>query len=571
MLGKSPAQEDGASAPLFQRSVIQESIRHRVEDLVRERGRNGSVFGEELNLAALDRLEHVAQSFDIQRFRKAVAQSLEDQRMVGNGNGLRDAIVLALRLRGKDGGQKIVRAHALERSRHALSPHGTEKRQRAREVPAPPRCKDGRRENGLLQAVFDPLGSQEPEDVFQREGVLRSQREIDPVVGRGGLQLEVKGPAEALAQGQSPGSIDAAAERRVQNQLRAPGLVKKTLRDDATDRRHAPEHALAFVDVGPALLCGPARESHFFREPPHALLPLRQTTVDLLAQRRHIRGELGRAGRRFAQPERNRGRLSPRVLHAHAPPFHAAHFPGRVPQQEDVAGKALDGEVLVDAPDIGAVGIGYDLIVCIIRDGAPARQSRQARPPAASQLPVNPIPVQIGGAPAEASGNPLRQHFDDPVEPGARQVAIRIGLAHRPEEILHVPITRAAHCHDLLRQNVERPGRNTQAVQIVMAHRVEERGAFDQLVARQGKESPLGNSPQPVTGAPDALQQNADRARRSDLAYQLDGPDVDPELQRSGSDTDSHLRLLQPLLSVEPCLARQAAVMGYHAFFAQLL
>ena len=52
-------------------------------------------------------------------------------------------------------------------------------------------------------------------DVSERKRMLRAQREKYCVFGGRRLQLEVELPAEAFAQRQSPGAVDAAAERRV--------------------------------------------------------------------------------------------------------------------------------------------------------------------------------------------------------------------------------------------------------------------------------------------------------------------------------------------------------------------
>ena len=88
------------------------------------------------------------------------------------------------------------------------------------------------------------------EHVGQREGMLRTERQVDAVVGRRRLQLEIERPAEALAQRQPPGTVDTAAERRVDHQLHATRLVEETLGDDAARGRHDPQHLLPFHHVG---------------------------------------------------------------------------------------------------------------------------------------------------------------------------------------------------------------------------------------------------------------------------------------------------------------------------------
>src|SRR5690606_40944446 len=63
--------------------------------------------------------------------------------------------------------------------------------------------------------------------------VLLGEGEQDAVLGRGRLQLEVEGPAEGLAQREPPGPVDAAAERGMDDELHAAGIVEEALGDHA--------------------------------------------------------------------------------------------------------------------------------------------------------------------------------------------------------------------------------------------------------------------------------------------------------------------------------------------------
>src|SRR5689334_12292971 len=71
--------------------------------------------------------------------------------------------------------------------------------------------------------------------------MLRPQRQQQRVLGRRGLQLEVELPAEALAQRESPGAVDARAERRMQDELHAAGLVEEALQHERVLRRQHAE------------------------------------------------------------------------------------------------------------------------------------------------------------------------------------------------------------------------------------------------------------------------------------------------------------------------------------------
>src|SRR3546814_13989222 len=74
-------------------------------------------------------------------------------------------------------------------------------------------------------------------DFFERKTVRRTEREDQRVVERGGLQLEVELPAEALAQRQAPGAHHARAERRVYHQMRVADFIEEALEDDLVARR----------------------------------------------------------------------------------------------------------------------------------------------------------------------------------------------------------------------------------------------------------------------------------------------------------------------------------------------
>ena len=106
----------------------------------------------------------------------------------------------------------------------------------------------------LRQHILHGLRLQKFEDDLERKGVLLAQRDHDAVVGGGGLQLEVERAAEALAQRQAPGAIDARAERRVDDQLHAAGFVEEALGDDGRVRGHRAQRGRAGLHVGDGLL-----------------------------------------------------------------------------------------------------------------------------------------------------------------------------------------------------------------------------------------------------------------------------------------------------------------------------
>ena len=151
------------------------------------------------------------------------------------------------------------------------------------------------------------------------------------------------------------------------------------------------------------------------------------------------------------------------------------------------------------------------------------------------------------------------------------QIAIRPGPAEQLEQRVLVPFVAGDGGDDLLGQDVERRFGNLDAVEHAAADRPDQRQAFQQLVARQREQPALGQCPDGVARAADALQERGDRPRRADLADQVDVADVDAHLQRRGGDDRLQLARLQPLLGIEANLARQAAVMAGDGLFAELL
>src|SRR5438874_2209434 len=69
------------------------------------------------------------------------------------------------------------------------------------------------------------------------------------VVGGRRLQLEVERTAEALAQSQTPGAIDARTERRMEHQLHAAALIEEALSDDGRVSGHGAQQRTADGDV----------------------------------------------------------------------------------------------------------------------------------------------------------------------------------------------------------------------------------------------------------------------------------------------------------------------------------
>src|SRR5437660_9044290 len=154
----------------------------------------------------------------IHRLLERIAQRLAHQRMLGN-LARAGQVVLARRGVGEYRLEQIFGVHALELVRHARAAAVARHGEGEGGAPAPARLEDRRLQQRLLERVAHRVRMQVAEYFFQREGVLAAEREDDALLRRRRLQLEIEALAELLAQGESPGAVDAAAERRVQHEL----------------------------------------------------------------------------------------------------------------------------------------------------------------------------------------------------------------------------------------------------------------------------------------------------------------------------------------------------------------
>ena len=184
---------------------------------------------------------------------------------------------------------------------------------------------------------------------------------------------------------------------------------------------------------------------------------------------------------------------------------------------------------------------------------------------------VHRIAVDVAGALAVTRRESFRDHAHDGIEALAREPGVRPGTAHEIEELRLVPLAARGLGDDLLREHVERRGDDVQRVELAAPDAIEQRRALDQLVARLREETRLRDAADRVAGAPGALQEGGDRARRAELADEVDVADVESELERCGGDEHLEIAALQSLLRVEPDLLGEAAVVRGHRFLAEPL
>ena len=302
---------DGMSPPLLQRRIVEEGIRPRVEDLVGERRRLRRVASDETQLPAVDAFEHARQPGEVHRLLQAVAHRLADERVIRNLPVARDVLEAGRRV-GEDRGHQIVREHALELRRHFLAAAIARDGERDGRIPPPACLKDRGVEKCLHQHVARGCGVQVPEHIGQWKRMLRPQREQEPFLRRRGLKLEVELAAEALAQREAPGLVDAAPERRVQDQLHAARLVEESFEHERVLRRQNAERFPSLGEIRDRLFGGVGRQASFGSQPGDDWVRRvrdrcwvrGEAAIDFRAQVADGCGQLVAPAGRLAEPER---------------------------------------------------------------------------------------------------------------------------------------------------------------------------------------------------------------------------------------------------------------------------
>ena len=226
--------------------------------------------------------------------------------------------------------------------------------------------------------------------VAQFETMRRRQRQHDVVLGRSGLQFEIELAAEPLAQGEAPGAINPAAIGRMDDELHAARFVEEAFEHDRFLGGQAAERRMRRGEIFDQLLGGRSRNANIDAEPFDHAFAIR---VPPKSRRRFRRAAAIRTEtvRRCGQAPRRARTGSSAACRAHlqrapdrARPEDAI---GAVAELENVAGHALDGEILVDGTDRLIFRLEDNLIIGRVGDRAARGQRGQPRPaPSAQQM-----------------------------------------------------------------------------------------------------------------------------------------------------------------------------------------
>src|SRR4029077_3118221 len=106
--------------------------------------------------------------------------------------------------------------------------------------------------------------------------------------------------------------------------------------------------------------------------------------------------------RRFAKPERNRRRHPMRIFDPNDPALDALDPVALVAKLEDVAGKALDREILIHGPDEVILGFEQHLIIGVVGYGTAGGECGQPRATSAAQYSIDRVMMDERTTPAAA-------------------------------------------------------------------------------------------------------------------------------------------------------------------------
>ena len=225
-------------------------------------------------------------------------------------------------------------------------------------------------------------GLEEALHVLEREAVRRPERQHDAVLECRGLELEVELAAEALAQRQSPGPVDARAVGRVDDEVGVAHVVEEALEHDGVERRQRAEREPGRRrGSGRAAGPRPASSCCLVAQPALRGLPVRRRRRSSASSRRRETAAESSSLRAGASPNQNGsvGAMAARVLDEHLVHLDLLHAVRGVAELEDVAGHALEREVLADRADAQALRVQHDVVVELVRDHAGVGHGREPR------------------------------------------------------------------------------------------------------------------------------------------------------------------------------------------------
>src|SRR5579883_1663226 len=270
------------------------------------------------------------------------------------------------------------------------------------------------------------------------------------------------------------------------------------------------------------------------------------------------------AARRFAKPEGNRWRHALGAGHPESAALDTQNAVRLITELEDIARHALDGEILMHGADELVLGLQEHAIIGVIRNRTARGDRSKSRAAPAAQNAVDGVVMDESSAPPPPRAEPFGKHANHSREIGTREIAVGPGPAHEVKKLVIAPFARGNLGRDLLGEHVERRLGDFDAVKLAAPHAIEERGTFGKIIAREGEKPRLGRAADRMAGSSGPLQKGRDRARRAQLADEINIANINTEFERGCRNERLELAQFQALLGIEPLLARKAPMMRRH-------
>src|SRR5579884_1487113 len=315
--GGSVRRISTARARRSSRSVIEIGVRRGIQNLMRKHRGNRRIDCKQTNRSVVHAANHVFEALDIHRFGENVLHHFANQRMIGNLDITFD-VLLARSYIGEDCREKIVGTNPQNRWRNFLPVSVPKQRKRSSRIPAPARLENRRGKRRLFQNLLHVLFAQKLEYVGEGKAVLFSESDVQAVFGRGSLQFEIEGTAEAFSQRQPPSFINPRSERGVDHKLHTSAFIEEPFGDEGGLRGNCAENGPAGDDVLNNLFGAGIVHVAFVLQPLDGRCHfgnmtrdadrrnVRRKLIDFGANERNLMGKLGGSGRSLAAPERNR-------------------------------------------------------------------------------------------------------------------------------------------------------------------------------------------------------------------------------------------------------------------------
>ena len=139
----------------------------------------------------------------------------------------------------------------------------------------------------------------------------------------------------------------------------------------------------------------------------------------------------------------------------------------------------------------------------------------------------------------------------DAVEGIAREVLVRVGLADEGEGLVGGGVGGDGDAHEMLGEDIGGILREAEGLEGPGAHEADGGGALGEVVEVGGDEEAAGGAARGVAGPAHALQGARDAFGGGDHDHEVDGADVDAELEGGGADDGAEFAAFEAILDLE--------------------